>query len=51
MVPYSAVAGAGSLNVVAMRWKEMDEGVCVYDEEGNVHGQSVIAGQSNFQSY
>jgi hypothetical protein len=45
MVPFAAVAGAGSLNLVAVRWKEMSEGVEVTDKDGIVRGKSIIAGQ------
>lgn len=45
MVPFAAVAGAGSLNLVAVRYKEMKEGVEVSDKDGHVYGKSVIAGE------
>lgn len=45
-LPFLAVAGAGSANVVLMRRNELEEGVDVFDAQGNVLGKSVAAGQT-----
>ena len=45
IVPYAAVAGAGSANVLATRSKEITEGVPVFDGDGNEIGVSREAGK------
>lgn len=45
MVPFAAVAAAGSLNVFLMRRKEMTDGIAVLDSEGHKIGKSAAAGQ------
>ena len=45
VVPYAAVAGAGSANVLATRSKEITEGVPVLDAEGKKVGVSREAGK------
>eukprot|EP00457_Paulinella_chromatophora_P009022 gb/GEZN01009073.1/.p1 GENE.gb/GEZN01009073.1/~~gb/GEZN01009073.1/.p1 ORF type:complete len:335 (+),score=18.10 gb/GEZN01009073.1/:53-1057(+) len=45
LLPFSAVAGAGCLNVYLMRRNETTDGITVQDENGNDVGVSVIAGQ------
>ena len=44
-VPFVAVATAGACNAIAMRYKEIVDGVTVLDEDGNALGQSPIAGK------
>ncbi|KAL6042462.1 Sideroflexin FSF1 [Balamuthia mandrillaris] len=44
MVPFTAVAAAGVLNVFMMRGNEMKEGIDVKDAEGNIYGRSQKAG-------
>ncbi|CAG8779098.1 2356_t:CDS:2, partial [Acaulospora morrowiae] len=44
LVPFVAVASAGTVNVYLMRWKEIRDGIDVYDEEGNKLGKSKKAG-------
>ncbi|CAG8446866.1 11153_t:CDS:2 [Diversispora eburnea] len=44
LVPFVAVASAGTVNVYLMRWKEIRDGIDVYDENGNTLGKSQIAG-------
>ncbi|RHZ83416.1 hypothetical protein Glove_94g37 [Diversispora epigaea] len=46
LVPFVAVASAGTVNVYLMRWKEIRDGIDVYDENGNTLGKSQIAGKS-----
>lgn len=46
-LPFSACAFAGCANVTLMRGKEWKgEGVNIIDEDGKVHGKSLLAGQS-----
>ncbi|KAJ3362613.1 Sideroflexin-5 [Allomyces javanicus] len=45
LIPFTAVALAGSANVFLMRQKELREGITVTDEEGNELGQSRVAGR------
>ena len=50
LLPYSACAFAGSANVALMRRKEWQvEGVNLVDEDGKVHGKSLLAGQAAIQ--
>ncbi|ETO36323.1 sideroflexin-5-like protein [Reticulomyxa filosa] len=44
-IPYTAVATAGALNVVVMRFNEIQQGVDVTDKDGVVKGSSKIAGR------
>jgi hypothetical protein len=44
LVPFTAVAAAGTVNVFLMRGKEIREGIDVYDEHGNSVGKSKVAG-------
>jgi tricarboxylate carrier len=44
-VPFFAVASAGALNVLLMRYNEIEEGIQVKDLDGNVVGTSKIAGK------
>eukprot|EP00823_Brevimastigomonas_motovehiculus_P006295 TRINITY_DN517_c0_g1_i1.p1 TRINITY_DN517_c0_g1~~TRINITY_DN517_c0_g1_i1.p1 ORF type:complete len:339 (+),score=61.49 TRINITY_DN517_c0_g1_i1:57-1073(+) len=44
IVPYTAVAGAGSVNIVLMRLNEL-KGIYVKDADGNPVGLSAIAGR------
>ncbi|CAG8469648.1 13249_t:CDS:2, partial [Ambispora leptoticha] len=46
LVPFAAVASAGTVNVYLMRLKEIRSGIDVYDEDGNVLGKSKAAGAS-----
>lgn len=46
LVPFTAVAAAGTVNVFLMRGKEISEGIDVYDAEGNSMGKSQKAGIS-----
>ncbi|KAF9309521.1 Tricarboxylate/iron carrier [Linnemannia elongata] len=46
LVPFTAVAAAGTVNVFLMRGKEISEGIDVYDSEGNSVGKSQKAGLS-----
>lgn len=46
LVPFAAVAGAGTVNVFTMRLKEIRDGIEVKDEEGNSYGKSKKAGLS-----
>ncbi|KAF9946181.1 hypothetical protein BGZ72_000560, partial [Mortierella alpina] len=46
LVPFTAVAAAGTVNVFLMRGKEISEGIDVYDHEGNSVGKSQKAGVS-----
>ncbi|KAF9164271.1 hypothetical protein BGX21_000039 [Mortierella sp. AD011] len=46
LVPFTAVAAAGTVNVFLMRGKEISEGIDVYDHEGNSVGKSQKAGMS-----
>ncbi|KAF9933183.1 hypothetical protein FBU30_006349 [Linnemannia zychae] len=46
LVPFTAVAAAGTVNVFLMRGKEISEGIDVYDAEGNSVGKSQKAGLS-----
>ncbi|KAG0325730.1 hypothetical protein BGZ99_000250 [Dissophora globulifera] len=46
LVPFAAVAAAGTLNVFLMRGKEISEGIDVYDHEGKSVGKSQKAGLS-----
>jgi sideroflexin-5 len=43
-VPYTAVASAGALNLALTRANEMQHGIDVTDEYGDVHGRSKVAG-------
>lgn len=43
-IPFASVAVAGYANIAAMRYKEMIEGIEIYDEAGNIMGQSCTAG-------
>ena len=42
-VPFTAVAAANCVNIPLMRSKELNEGIVVFDENGNKLGQSKIA--------
>ncbi|TPX31483.1 hypothetical protein SmJEL517_g05219 [Synchytrium microbalum] len=44
MVPFAAVAGAGTVNVFLMRQKELRDGITVTDSEGKAVGASTRAG-------
>ncbi|CAG8479859.1 9685_t:CDS:2 [Paraglomus brasilianum] len=46
LVPFAAVAGAGTVNVYLMRWKEIKDGIDVYDDDGRNLGKSSKAGAS-----
>ncbi|KAF9564442.1 hypothetical protein BGW38_008929 [Lunasporangiospora selenospora] len=46
LVPFTAVAAAGTVNVFLMRGKEISEGIDVYDHEGKSVGKSQKAGLS-----
>lgn len=46
LIPFTAVAAAGTVNVFLMRGKELTEGIAVTDEQGNVVGKSPKAGLS-----
>jgi len=46
LVPFIAVASAGTVNVYLMRMKEIRDGIDVYDDEGNSLGKSKKAGAS-----
>ncbi|KAG0098000.1 hypothetical protein BGZ93_001382 [Podila epicladia] len=46
LVPFTAVAAAGTVNVFLMRGKEISEGIDVYDHEGKSVGKSQKAGMS-----
>jgi len=46
LVPYTAVASAGAINVLLMRSNEITEGIQVKDKDGQVLGQSVVAGKN-----
>eukprot|EP00357_Protocruzia_adherens_P030086 CAMPEP_0115035112 /NCGR_PEP_ID=MMETSP0216-20121206/41204_1 /TAXON_ID=223996 /ORGANISM="Protocruzia adherens, Strain Boccale" /LENGTH=151 /DNA_ID=CAMNT_0002414429 /DNA_START=79 /DNA_END=534 /DNA_ORIENTATION=+ len=43
-VPYTAVAGAGMINLFFLRRGEAKTGIEVFDDEGNVYGKSQKAG-------
>lgn len=45
VIPYTAVASAGALNVFLMRRNEAKEGIAVKDKDGRVLGVSQIAGR------
>jgi hypothetical protein len=44
LVPFTAVAAAGTVNVFLMRGKEIRHGIDVYDEDNNPVGKSKVAG-------
>jgi hypothetical protein len=44
LVPFTAVAAAGTVNVFLMRGKEVRQGIDVYDENNNAVGKSKVAG-------
>ena len=44
-IPFTAVASAGALNVILMRWNEMKHGIDVMDKDGNIIGKSKVAGK------
>ncbi|ORZ35516.1 Tricarboxylate/iron carrier [Catenaria anguillulae PL171] len=44
LIPFTAVAIAGTANVFLMRQKELREGIAVTDEQGNEVGKSTAAG-------
>ncbi|KAI9273694.1 Tricarboxylate/iron carrier [Sporodiniella umbellata] len=46
LVPFTAVAAAGTVNVFLMRGKEVREGIEVFGEEGQTYGKSKEAGFS-----
>ncbi|KAI9223403.1 Tricarboxylate/iron carrier [Blastocladiella britannica] len=46
LIPFAAVAIAGTANVFLMRQKELREGIVVEDDEGVVRGKSPTAGWS-----
>ena len=46
LVPYLAVASAGSFNVVCTRMDEIKNGITVATEEGKSLGVSILAGQT-----
>ena len=43
-IPFTAVASAGVLNVILMRYNEMKHGIDIMDENGNIIGKSKTAG-------
>eukprot|EP00475_Leptophrys_vorax_P035639 TRINITY_DN5897_c0_g1_i1.p1 TRINITY_DN5897_c0_g1~~TRINITY_DN5897_c0_g1_i1.p1 ORF type:complete len:323 (-),score=90.04 TRINITY_DN5897_c0_g1_i1:21-989(-) len=45
-VPFLAVASAGALNVILMRYNEIENGIQVKDLQGNVVGSSKAAGKA-----
>lgn len=46
LVPFTAVAAAGTVNVFLMRGKEIRDGINVFDEKGESYGKSKQAGLS-----
>ncbi|OBZ86247.1 putative mitochondrial transport protein fsf1 [Choanephora cucurbitarum] len=46
LVPFTAVAAAGTVNVFLMRGKEIREGIDVFDDQGHSVGKSKVAGFS-----
>merc|ERR1711916_224047 len=48
-VPYTAVATAGVVNVVSMRYSGVQRGIAVTDADGNVLGDSKVAGKMAVQ--
>ncbi|KAG0738420.1 hypothetical protein G6F57_001000 [Rhizopus arrhizus] len=46
LVPFTAVAAAGTVNVFLMRGKEIRHGIDVYTKEGECVGKSKVAGMS-----
>jgi len=44
LVPFTAVAAAGTVNVFLMRGKEIRQGIDVYDQDNNSVGKSKVAG-------
>ncbi|KAL1925593.1 uncharacterized protein VTP21DRAFT_476 [Calcarisporiella thermophila] len=46
LVPFVAVAAAGTVNVYLMRWKELRDGIDVLDAQGQSLGRSQKAGSS-----
>jgi tricarboxylate carrier len=46
LVPFVAVASAGTVNVYLMRMKEIRDGIDIYNDEGNNLGKSKKAGAS-----
>jgi hypothetical protein len=46
LVPFTAVAAAGTVNVFLMRGKEIRDGIDVYTEQGESVGKSKQAGLS-----
>uniref|UniRef100_A0A0M3I1X3 CBS domain-containing protein n=1 Tax=Ascaris lumbricoides TaxID=6252 RepID=A0A0M3I1X3_ASCLU len=42
-VPLPATSLASSLNIICMRWNEIDSGIEVYDDRRNVVGISKVA--------
>ncbi|KAI8067667.1 Tricarboxylate/iron carrier [Gilbertella persicaria] len=46
LVPFTAVAAAGTVNVFLMRGKEIRDGIQVFDEHGTTYGKSKQAGLS-----
>ncbi|RUS24502.1 LOW QUALITY PROTEIN: Tricarboxylate/iron carrier [Jimgerdemannia flammicorona] len=46
LVPFVAVAAAGTVNVFLMRGKEIRDGIDVFDADGNLVGKSKVAGKA-----
>ena len=46
LVNTSAIASASVLNVLIMRYNEIQEGITMIDKDGNEHGKSKIMGKS-----
>ncbi|RUS13935.1 Tricarboxylate/iron carrier, partial [Endogone sp. FLAS-F59071] len=46
LVPFAAVASAGTVNVFLMRLKEVREGIDVFDADGNSVDKSKVAGKA-----
>eukprot|EP01084_Bolivina_argentea_P214498 364125_1 len=44
-IPFTAVATAGALNVILMRYNEIKHGIDIMDKNGNIIGKSNIAGK------
>eukprot|EP01083_Nonionella_stella_P186882 685439_1 len=44
-IPFTAVATAGALNVILMRYNEMKHGIDIMDKDGQIVGKSQVAGR------